>query len=190
MSAMEPIYVVSGLPRSGTSMMMRMLEAGGLAPLTDRIREADEDNPRGYYELEAVKRTQADPSWLDNASGKLVKVISQLLYDLPADRAYRVVFVRRDLDEILASQKTMLERRGEPRGADDEDMKSHLAAHVAEIEAWLKGADHIDVLYASYNRVLADPGKQAERVAKFLGAPLDVAAMTACVEPSLYRNRK
>ncbi|HET6612021.1 MAG TPA: sulfotransferase [Kofleriaceae bacterium] len=187
---MEPIYVVSGLPRSGTSMLMRMLEAGGLCPLTDRVREADEDNPRGYYELEAVKRTQADPGWLDGAPGKLVKVISQLLYDLPADRTYRVVFVRRDLDEILASQKTMLERRGEPPGAADDEMKSHLADHVAKLEAWLKNQPHLAVLFASYNRVLADPKPQAERIATFLGAPLDVAAMCACVEPALYRNRK
>jgi len=110
----DPIYVVSGLPRSGTSLMMRMLDAGGVPAVTDRIRTADDDNPRGYFELEAVKRTKQDPSWLDDAPGKAVKVISQLLCELPPDRAYKVIVMRRKLGEVSAAQKTMLEGRRSP----------------------------------------------------------------------------
>ena len=185
----EPIYVVSGLPRSGTSMMMRMLDEGGLPVITDEIRTADDDNPRGYYELEAVKKTKGDPAWLAGAEGKVVKVISQLLYDLPPDRRYKVVFMRRKLDEVLASQKTMLERRDEDNQSTDDEMKSMFASHVAEVEAWLKAADHMDVLYVSYNRLVSEPAPQLARLNDFIGGKLDVARMREVVEPALYRQR-
>jgi malate synthase len=185
----KPIYVVSGLPRSGTSMMMKMLEAGGLGVVTDEIREADEDNPRGYYELEKVKQTASDASWVPEARGKVVKVISQLLRDLPESERYKVVFMRRKLDEILASQKKMLDRRGEENESEDQDMKESFAAHIEEIEAWLRGADHVEVLFVNYNRMLEDPAPQIERLNRFLDAGLDPARMAEVVEPALYRNR-
>lgn len=185
----EPVYIVSGLPRSGASMMMRMLDAGGLDPITDKIREADDDNPRGYYELEAVKRTKQDDSWLDDAPGKVVKVISQLLADLPDKRKYKIIFMRRKLDEILASQKKMLDRRGEQDGAKDDDMKITLTGHVEEVEAWMRGSAHVEVLFVNYNRMIAEPEAQAVRVNKFLGDKLDLQKMVEVVEPSLYRNR-
>ena len=99
----DVITIVSGLPRSGTSLMMQMLEAGGMPVLTDGIRDADEDNPRGYYELEAVKRTKDDPAWLHGAPGKVVKMIYLLLYDLPTTYNYRIIFMRRPLSEVVAS---------------------------------------------------------------------------------------
>lgn len=185
----EPIYVVSGLPRSGTSMMMKMLEAGGLEPVTDHIRTADEDNPKGYYELEAVKQTAQDPSWVEGARGKVVKVISQLLRDLPAGERYKVVFMRRNLDEVLKSQQTMLERRDEVDDASDEAMKSTFAAHVEEVEAWMRQAEHVDVLFVSYNRMHGDAAKQIARIAGFLGCELDTGKMAEVVDPSLYRQR-
>jgi hypothetical protein len=186
----DVITVVSGLPRSGTSLLMRMLEAGGIAPMTDGIRTADDDNPRGYYELEAVKQTDRDPSWLDGAPGKAVKVISQLLPDLPSQHRYRTIFVRRNLDEILASQRKMLANRGEPIPEDDEALKITLAGHVAKIEKWLREADHVEALFVSYNRILADPTSQAERIASFLEQRVDARAMAEVVEPALYRNRR
>ena len=185
----DTIFVVSGLPRSGTSMLMRMLEAGGLPSYTDGERTADEDNPRGYYELEAVKRTDANEGWLDEAGGRAVKVISQLLGDLPTSRRYKAIFIRRNLDEILASQKKMLDRRGESNDSSDDEMKEMFVKHVDEIEAWLKQAEHVDVLYVSYNRIMADPAPQAARINKFFGGFLDEQAMRAVVEPDLYRNR-
>ena len=185
-----PIYVVSGLPRSGTSMMMKMLEAGGLEPVTDGVRSADDDNPKGYYELEAVKRTKQDPSWVEPARGKVVKVISQLLQDLPDTEKYKVVFMRRNLDEVLASQQKMLVNRDEQDDAMDENMKSNFAGHVEEVEGWMRASDHVDVLFVSYNRMQAESEGQIARVAKFMDANLDAAKMAEIIDPALYRQRK
>ncbi len=171
-------------------MMMKMLEAGGLAPVIDGFREADEDNPKGYYELEAVKRTKQDPSWVKDAHGKVVKVISQLLQDLPATERYKVVFMRRHLDEVLLSQQKMLVRRDEEDEADDGSMKEMFASHVEEVEGWMRGAEHVDVLFVSYNRMQSDSDKQIERVCTFLGADLDGAKMATIIDPALYRQRK
>lgn len=183
---MDPFILVSGLPRSGTSLMMQMLDAGGLTPLTDSIRTPDEDNPRGYYELETVK--SGDTGWLADARGKVTKVISQLLLGLPEGGPYKVIFMRRPLAEVLASQKKMLERRGEEPGAGDEQMMSTFAAHLEEVEGFLRGRDDIDTLFVSYTRLVTDPASQLERLTRFL-PELDAAAMGAAIDPDLYRNR-
>ena len=185
----KPVYVVSGLPRSGTSMMMKILEAGGLEPMTDKIRQADGDNPKGYYELEAVKRTKSDPSWLGDADGKVVKVIAQLLADLPSDKKYKVVFMRRNLNEILASQKKMLQNRGEENQSTDHDMKNIFASHVEETEMWMRKSEHLDVLFVSYNRMQSDSEAQINRIAKFVGVDLNKEKMAEVVDPTLYRQR-
>lgn len=183
------VFVVSGLPRSGTSLMMRMMELGGLPVLTDGERAADVDNPRGYYELELVKRTKADPAWLEGAAGHVVKVISQLLPDLPPEGVYKVVFMRRHLDEVLASQKKMLTRRGQDGGTDDQAMKELFIAHLDETERWLRQAPNMQVLYMNYGRVISQPLEQAKRLAAFLGVAVDVERMATAVEQELYRNR-
>jgi hypothetical protein len=184
-----PVYVVSGLPRSGTSLMMRMLEAAGIAPLTDHQRSADEDNPRGYYELERVKRLADDDSWVaDEAPGRALKVISELLPLLPAGPRYKVIFMRRQLDEVLRSQGKMLVRRGAGDGEPDPEMKRHFILHLEEVERLLDGREDIDPLYLSYNRLLTAPKRQLERLADFLGE-VDREAMAAVIEPGLYRNR-
>ena len=187
-----PIVVVSGLPRSGTSMLMRMLSAGGLELVVDGIRTADDDNPNGYFELERVKELDKsdDASWLADARGKGVKVISALLPHLPAEYDYKVVFVRRSLPEVLASQRKMLERRGEATDAvSDADMKAHFTAHLRRIEAQLAARPHCDVLYVEHRRALAEPSAVAAEVGAFVGGELDVAAMAGAVETRLYRNR-
>jgi len=184
------VTIVSGLPRSGTSMMMRALAAGGLPPLADGLRTADEDNPVGYFELEQVKKIESDTSFLAEAEGKVVKLISRLLVHLPADRRYRVVFMRRDLDEVLRSQARMLERRGEPPGPDDGEMKRMFISHLAEVEAWLAAQPHVEALFVSYSRMVGSPRQHAERVNEFLGGSLDVDKMVAAVDQSLYRQRK
>jgi Sulfotransferase domain len=183
------VYVVSGLPRSGTSLMMQMLKAGGLEVVSDGQRAADDDNPRGYLELEQVKRTKEDPSWLTAAEGKAVKVVSQLLQDLPADRRYKVLFMRRALDEVLISQKKMLARRGEPSGAADQEMKEIFIRHLEEIETFLARAAHIETMFVNYGRLLESPRPLIERVTKFLGLDLDIDAMAGAVDPNLFRSR-
>ena len=185
----ETITIVSGLPRSGTSMMMRALEAGGIPVLVDGLREADEDNPRGYYELEQVKKIAQDQSWLTEARGKAVKLIARLLTELPVGPKYKVLFMRRDLDEVLKSQKKMLERRGEPLGPDDGEMRRLLLGHVLETEDWLRSRKDIQVLFVSYNRMVAEPRPQAERIARFLGGRVAVDKMVETVDSALYRQR-
>lgn len=171
-------------------MMMRMLEAGGLRVLSDAERAPDEDNPRGYFELEAVKATARDASWVANAFGKAVKVVSALLPHLPEGHDYRVIFMRRNLDEVMASQRRMLERRGEPSDEPEDQTKEILVAHLAEIEEVLRTRSDMDLLFTSYNRAVQDPVRTAERVASFLNCELDPARMAAAVDTSLYRQRQ
>ncbi|MCZ6683143.1 MAG: sulfotransferase family protein [Planctomycetota bacterium] len=191
MSRNEQVTIVSGLPRSGTSMMMGMLEAGGISPLTDGIRAADEDNPKGYYEFERAKKIKEDTAWLDDAKGKVVKVISQLLLSLPESHRYKIVFMQREMGEILASQRQMLIRRGtDSRDVSDEQMGPMLAKHVEQVMGWIEKHDHVECLPVNYNDVLKDAGPNIERINEFLGGDLDTAAMTAVVDRSLYRQRK
>lgn len=187
-----PIVVVSGLPRSGTSMMMKMLEAGGIPPLTDKLRTADKDNPKGYYEFERVKQLdKGDTTWLPQAEGKVVKVISALLKHLPSDYHYQVIFQRRHMSEILASQRKMLVHRGEdPDKMDDAQVAALFERHVQQIEQWLRQQPNIEVLYTHYSDVMADPLTEIGRINRFLGRDLDVRAMVEVVDPDLYRNRQ
>ena len=186
----DEIAIVAGLPRCGTSMMMRMLEAGGLPVLADGVRRADEDNPHGYYEFERVKQLKDDKAWLPEAHGRVVKMVSALLPELPADHRYRVVFMERDMTEMLASQRAMLVRLGE---ADDprppEDRVAAFERHVASLLAWLGRQPNFAVLRVSYNDMLHAPEAQIDRVNRFFGGILDVAAMAGTVDRSLYRQR-
>ncbi|MCB0204244.1 MAG: sulfotransferase domain-containing protein [Anaerolineae bacterium] len=187
----DAVVVVSGLPRSGTSMMMKSLEAGGLLPVTDELREADEDNPKGYYELERVKQMdKGDTSWVADAQGKVVKVISALLEHLPPGYEYKVIFMRRNMEEILASQKKMLERRGEPTDrVSDEDLTRLFSKHLQKVDTWMRAQSNFSVLYVDYNEMLASPEPFAHQVNQFLGGRLDEQKMATVVDPNLYRNR-
>lgn len=186
------IAVVSGLPRSGTSMMMKMLEAGGIPPLTDEIRAPDVDNPEGYYEFERVKKLgKGDTAWLEDAQGKSVKIIAALLKNLPPDYYYQVIFMRREMDEVLRSQKQMLERRGEPtHKVEDQDMAALFKKHLDDITAWLGGQPNFEVIYVSYNDVLQKPDEQARRINQFFGERLNVEKMASVVDRNLYRQRQ
>jgi hypothetical protein len=171
-------------------MMMKMLQAGGMQLLTDEIRTADEDNPRGYFELERVKQMKDDHDWLADARGKAVKVISQLLFDLPAAYRYKVIFMRRRMEEVLSSQKQMLLRRGtfDP-SVPEEMLRDTFLQHLDRVTEWLRGQQHMDVLYLSYNRMLEDVTPFVDRVHAFLECPLDAEAMRAVVDQKLYRQR-
>jgi len=186
----KPAIIVSGLPRSGTSMMMAMLEAGGVPLLTDNIRPADEDNPKGYYELEAVKKLKnGDFNGLKGAQGKAVKIISALLLELPIENEYRVLFMRRAMPEILASQRKMLINRGEdPESISDEEMGDFFGNHLAKVKTWME-TQKIPVWYVDYNQLLMDPEPNVSQINAFLGGDLDVERMLAVIDPSLYRQR-
>jgi hypothetical protein len=183
------IVIVSGLPRSGTSLMMQMLDQGGVEVVTDAIRAADTDNPRGYYEFELVKKIKHDASWLPGTRGKAFKMVSQLLYDLPASERYRIVFMERDMDEMLLSQEKMLQRLKRPSAPRDEVKRAFLL-HLDRLHDWLGRQANMAVLRVSYNGLVERTEAEAQRVSAFLGGRVDVTRMTAAVDPALYRNRK
>jgi hypothetical protein len=174
-------------------MLMGMLEAGGVPLVVDGVRTPDEDNPNGYHELEQVKALDkpGDKSWLEEARGKGLKVISFLLQHLPEDFDYKIIFLRRQLPEVLASQKKMLERRGEsPGDVDDEEMAEMFTSHLTKVEGLLKQRPNCDVLYVDHRDAVNDPTQAAAAISQFLGGQLDTLAMAAVVDPQLYRNRK
>lgn len=184
------ITIVSGLPRSGTSMMMQVIEAGGVPALTDNLRTRDEDNPQGYYEFEPVKKTKEDPSWVPGARGKVVKMVYRLLYDLPGDYEYRVIFMRRNIDEVLASQKIMLQRSGKQGAAiSDERLKELFVGELEKFEHWIATRKNFSILSVDYSDMVASPETQCKRINEFLGGVLDGDRAAAAVDPSLYRNR-
>jgi hypothetical protein len=186
----RPIVVVSGLPRSGTSMAMKMLEAGGLRLVTDGLRTADEDNPKGYYEDERVKdlHQARDKSWLRESRGKVIKVISFLLKSLPDDNNYKVLFMHRDLREIVASQNKMLSHRGERNDTPDDRAVALLEEQVRDARFFLR-RPQFEAFELSYRETLDRPGALALRMAEFVGEALDVEKMTQVVDVQLYRNR-
>lgn len=184
------ITIVSGLPRSGTSLMMQMLAAGGLPILSDGERLADVDNPRGYLEWERIKQLPQDPACIAEAEGKVVKVISRLLLSLPAEHEYRIIFMQRPLPEVMASQDEMLRHRGTFKpAANAEFISAAFERHLKEVYAWLDRRPSASVCRIDYHRVLSEPRVVAEELGKFLETTLDVQAMARQVDPSLYRNR-
>lgn len=188
----DEIVIVSGLPRSGTSLMMQALRAGGLPILTDNFREADEDNPAGYLELEAVKGLpRGDTAFLDNASGHAVKVIHALLKHLPATHRYRVIFMTRDIREVVASQRKMLERAGKPGAAiDDNRLAAVLERQRRDTLNWLNGRDSTLALKVEYGRLVQDPSAAMTDIEVFLNGGLKVEAMASVVRPELHRQKK
>jgi hypothetical protein len=186
----RPIVVVSGLPRSGTSMIMKMLEAGGLSVVTDGLRTADDDNPKGYYEDERAKdlHRPGDKTWLRESRGKVIKIISFLLKSLPDDNNYKVLFMHRHLREIVASQNKMLARRGEKNDTPDERAIALLEEQVRDARFFLR-RPQFEVLELNYRETLDRPRPLALRMAEFVGEPLDIEKMTQVVDVQLYRNR-
>ena len=186
----ESIIVVSGLPRSGTSLMMQMLAAGGIEVVTDGQRKSDDDNPRGYYEDERVKSMGRDNRWLGQARGKAIKVISALLFHLPCRWSYKTILMERDLDEIIRSQNKMLSR------SDAYTPDSHAAVmaekfstHLDQVRAWLTQQPNLDVVFVPYRAVIEAPETQAHRVQELVRRSLDIDKMVQVVDPTLYRNR-
>jgi len=171
-------------------MMMKMLSEGGLQVVTDAIRTADEDNPNGYFEFEPVKKlAEGQDAWLQGAGGKLVKVISALLEHLPTKYEYKVIFMEREIKEILASQQKMLVRRSEASKTTDEELEAQFREHLRATKYWLARQPNMSVMYVDYNKMMADPAAHCQPVADFLGAPLDVARMLSVPNERLYRNR-
>ena len=192
METKDHIIVVSGLPRSGTSMMMKMLEAGGLSILTDNLREADANNPKGYYEFERVKELpNGDYGWIPEAGGKVVKIVTGLIMHLPSETRFKVIFMQRAMKEVLSSQKKMLGRLGKADDkVEDEKMKKIYQEHLKQVNAWIARQPNIEVLYVNYNTMLGSPLESLQKIKEFLGGDMDVTVMAAVVDRELYRERK
>jgi hypothetical protein len=185
------ITVVSGLPRSGTSMMMQMLAAGGVQPYTDGQRTADSDNPRGYFEHAQATRLHQDTTWVPEARGKVVKVVAQLLPYLPAGEEYRIVFLHRKLDDVVASQKVMLDRLGRSGAKLSEaELKRAYTGQLVQVQRWLQRTPGVQAVAAGYEATLEDPAGTARRLGRFLGHPFDERAAADAVAPSLRRQGK
>jgi len=186
----KTIIVVSGLPRSGTSMMMKMLEEGGLSVLTDALRSADDDNPNGYLEYELVKQlADGNVKWLADADQKVVKVISQLLEYLPPEHKYKIVFMEREIKEVLASQHKMLDHRNEKSQISDAELNEQFQQHLKAVKFWLARQPNIDLLYVNYNEIMANPDDYCQAIADFLNLDIDVSKMRSVPNKRLYRNR-
>ena len=185
------IPIVSGLPRSGTSLMMNMLAAGGLEVLTYQLRTPDDDNPVGYFELEDVKKLiKGENSWLARSNGKAVKVISTLLPYLPEGYHYRIIFMRRSIEEVLASQRKMLLNRGEdPDKISDDQMAEIFKKDLQQSERWINSQAYATRIDINYKQLIANPGPLVAELNIFLGGGLDEDKMLGVIDPSLYRQR-
>lgn len=183
------IVIVSGLPRSGTSLMMDMLRAGGMPVLVDQVRRSDEHNPRGYFEYAPIKRLATDSSWITAAEGKAIKAVSLLLYSLPPGRDYRIVFMTRRFDEILASQNDMLAATG-VTVADSSDIEARqaLELHLAQVLTWVQSQSNMALLKCDYNQMLNTPMPILESVSRFLGIPLAMEQMRERIDMGLHRH--
>ncbi|MFM8289010.1 MAG: tetratricopeptide repeat protein, partial [Planctomycetaceae bacterium] len=185
----ETVVIVTGLPRSGTSMMMQMLQAGGITPFADDHRPADESNPKGYLEHELARKLAADQTWVGGAKGQAVKIVAQLLPHLPRDHKYRIVMMHRPLAEIVASQKKLLKRLGKEGGQiSDESLQKTFAQQVRQVRALLghfRQQGLLDVLDIKYHDVLRDPQSVARQLAGFMGTQFDVGKAAWAVDPSL-----
>lgn len=172
-------------------MMMNMLKAGGLPILSDGIRKADQDNPQGYFEFEPAKRLrEGNDSWLADARGKAVKLISELLFHLPETYTYQVIFIQRDLSEVLASQAQMLRNLSKnPNDVEDAQFMQIMKKHSAKVRSWINASSKSDCMYLEYSVVIEKPLNEAARVNSFLQENLDVEAMAQIVDPALYRQR-
>jgi hypothetical protein len=191
----QPIVIVSGLPRSGTSMLMKMLEAGGMEIVTDGVRTADNDNPKGYYELEKVKDLDKglDKEWLKEFRGRVIKIIAYFLKSLPDDNKYKVVFINRNIEEVMVSQNKMLANRNKPVLEDtaaEKSMLRNFESHLWKIKNIVLKKPWFEVLYINHIDVLTSPREEARKINCFLGGRLNEEKMARAVDPNLYRNRK
>ncbi|MBS3782484.1 MAG: sulfotransferase [Candidatus Thermoplasmatota archaeon] len=184
------ITIVSGLPRSGTSMMMQMLDEGGIEPLTDKERGPDEDNPKGYYEYERVKQLPDYTEWLEEAKGKSVKVLGELIKHLPGDYYYKIVFMERNLDEIIESQTKMLERKGEdPDDISKDELRETFKNYRKILKQQISASPNMEVIYVSYNDIMSHPEPVVESISAFFEGELDTTEMLSVIDEDLYRNR-
>jgi len=186
---MKDIIVVSGLPRSGTSLMMNMLSVGGIPVFIDGKRLSDDSNPNGYFEFDKVKYLKNDASWIPQVRGKAIKIISNLLEYLPENERYKIIFIERDINEIIASQESMLKRFGKSQ-VNNAELKKSFIKHLNYIKPYLDNGPNIDVTYLNYRRIIDNPEYAVNNIFYFLGIHhINKKLMEQVVDPSLYREK-
>ena len=185
MSPTKPVIIVSGLPRSGTSLMMQMLQAGGISIIYDNKRPADEHNPYGYYELEKVKRLEQDNSWIEKCTGKALKILYHLLKYLPETTHYKIIFMQRNLKDVVISQDKMLESYSKAVLSDNAKVMTLFEEERKQIISWIENKSNMDVLYIEFSDVLADQKKVVLQLSDFLGSNLELQSMQAVINPAI-----
>ena len=183
------ITIVTGIPRSGTSLIMQMLQKGGMEILTDNVREADESNPKGYFEYEKVKSLQTDSSWLLDGDGKAVKIIAQLLKYLLLQFEYKVIFIERNMEEILLSQQKMLKKMGQKTQSQNTILSNIFKKQIEDSKTWLETKTNISTLYIKHTDSIFHAQETANQINEFLGLNLNEKEMTRAVDKTLYRQR-
>ncbi len=188
---MSRVIIVTGLPRSGTSLLMQMLHAAGVEILCDEQREPDGDNPRGYFEYTPVKRLDRDSAWVEAAQGKALKVVAPLLPHLPVALRYDVIFIDRALEEVLASQQVMMKNRGfdAPTPEQDAALRTLFEKSLAAAKMWLAACPDVRCLNLSHAQLLANSQQEAAKIAAFLGVETQAEALARVVDSTLYRQR-
>lgn len=186
----QSIIVVSGMPRSGTSLMMQMLAAGGVPIFTDKKRPADPNNYHGYFEHEAVKTIEKNTRWLENVKGRAIKIISPLLRYLPEKYDYKIIFMERNIDEIILSQNTMLKKSGKSPGRiSDKRLHELYAQEIRSVKSWMDKQSNIDVLFVNYADLISDAIRHLRRLENFLDCRFDLHKMSAVVDKTMYRSK-
>lgn len=186
----EEIIIVSGLPRSGTSMMMQLLEAGGMQIFTDNLRAADDNNKKGYYEHEAVKIIHKDISWMKNAVGKTIKIVSHLLPNLPLRYKYKIIYMERDLNEVITSQNKMLQNLGKlPQNATHFNIETSFKQNDEKIKNWMSEKRNIDVIFMDYNKIVENAEEYIGRLNNFFSGKLNTQNMMNVIDKNLYRSK-
>jgi hypothetical protein len=171
-------------------MMMKILAEGGVPIITDEIRRADPDNPNGYFEFETVRQlSSGNVEWLEKARGKAVKVISALLEHLPPNYFYKIIFLERDLQEVMVSQRKMLDHRNEQPKGDETEIEAQMRKHLSVMKPWLVRQPNMEVLYINYNELIRDPEPYCDKIINFLELALNKTRMLAVPNKGLYRNR-
>lgn len=182
----DQIVIVSGLPRSGTSLMMQMMNNGGLEVLTDNQRKSDDSNPKGYFEYEPVMSIHKDNSWVELAKNKSVKVVAPLLKHLPSEYRYKVIFMNRDITEVIKSQQKMI-------GRDTETLPVKLfdafQKQLQVVDTWKEKEPGVEMMYVNYKDVLENPNDLVNQISDFISVDMDQEAMISSVDKSLYRNK-
>lgn len=186
----ETITVVSGLPRSGTSLLMQMLDKAGMQMFVDNVRQADDSNPKGYFEHEAVKSLARNKAWVNQAVGKVVKVVSHLLFHLPDNYHYKIIFVDRDLSQILKSQQKMLIKKGKNKKESYSiTLEMSYKKNLEKVDKWAKTHYNVEILHVNFSNLINNGIVEAKKIIEFLNINAKPEDIAKAIDKKLHRTK-